>query len=120
MLGGVTLRNTSDAACSLPPRRPLVTIRWRGKTVPTAERDMGAGPPWPPAHVLAPGVSASVFFQWWSCGGAGPKEAVRPTFVLRFGHGLVVVARSAGATPPSCGGLGARRTLDVSSPLTEP
>jgi hypothetical protein len=119
MLGGVTIRNTSQAACSLPHRRPLVTISWRGKTVPTAERKLETGPPWPVAHVLAPAATAGVFFQWWSCGGPGPKEAVRPTFLLRFGRGLIVVARSADVTPPFCDGLGARRTIDVSRPLTE-
>jgi Domain of unknown function (DUF4232) len=117
MLGGITIRNTSNVACSLPQRRPLVTISWRGKPVPTNERPMGTGPPWPPAHVLAPGKTASVLFQWWSCGGPGPKEAVQPTFLLRFGHGLAVTARSGDVTPPFCGGLGGRRPLDVSRAL---
>src|SRR5438874_5435668 len=45
MLGSVTLQNTSDVACSLPQRRPLVTIGWRGKVIPTAERKMSTGPP---------------------------------------------------------------------------
>ena len=117
MLGGVTIRNTSDAACSLPERRPLVTIRWRGKPVPTTERPMGTAPTWPQAHILAPDKAASVFFQWWSCGGPGPKEAVRPTFLLRFGHELAVTASSGDVTPPFCSGLGGRHPLDVSRAL---
>jgi Protein of unknown function (DUF4232) len=117
MLGGVSIRNTGDAACSLPQGRPLVTISWRGKPVPTKERPMRTGPPWPQAHIVAPGKSASVFFQWWSCGGPGPKEAVQPTFLLRFGHGLAVTAHSGVVTPAFCSGLGAPRSLDVSRAL---
>lgn len=120
MLGGVTIRNTSNAACSLPHGRPLVTIGWRGNRLPTSERRMRTAPPWPQAHVLAPDGSASVFFQWRSCGGPGPERAVQPTFLLRFGHGLAVSARSGDVTPPFCAGLGGRRPLDVSHPLVEP
>jgi hypothetical protein len=117
MLGGVTIRNTSNDACSLPRRRPLVTINWRGKPVPTKERPMRTGPHWPQAHILAPDKTASVFFQWWSCGGPGPKEAVQPTLLLRFGHGSAVAARSGDVTPAFCSGLGGRRPLDVSRAL---
>lgn len=117
MLGAVSIRNTGDAACSLPPRRPSASIGWRGRTLPTTERPMTTGPPGPEARVLAAGTSASVFFQWWSCGGRGPREAVRPTFELRFGHGLVVTAQSSDVTPAFCGGLGGRRTLDVTRAL---
>lgn len=117
MLGSVRIKNTSYAACSLPQRRPAVTISWRGKPVPTSERSMATGPPWPRAHILAPGKAANVFFQWWSCGGSGPKAAVRPTFLLRFTRGLFVAARSRDVTPPFCGGLGAARPLDVSHML---
>ena len=120
MLGSVTLRNTSDVACALPRRRPLVTISWHGRTVPTKERPMRTGPPWPQAQILAPDTTASVFFQWWSCGGRGPRDAVRPAFLLRFGHGLTVTARSTDGTPPFCGGLGGRRPLDVSRALGTP
>jgi hypothetical protein len=117
MLGGVTIRNTSNVACSLPQRRPLVTISWRGKPVPTKERRMRTAPPWPQAHILAPDTTSNVFFQWWSCGGPGPKAAIRPTFQLRFGRGLAVTASSADVTPAFCGGLGSRRFLDVSRAL---
>ena len=118
MLGSVTLQNTSDVACSLPQRRPLVTISWRDKVIPTEERRMFAGPPWPRAHVLAPGQRASVYWQWFSCGGQGaPQVAVQPTFTLRFGPGLLVKARSDESTPPFCSGLGGRRILDVTHAL---
>ena len=117
MLGAVTIRNTSSAACSLPPRRPLASISWRGKPLATTERPMATGPPWPAARVLPPGAGAHVFFQWWSCGGPGPRAAVRPTFELRFGHGLIVNARSSVVTPAFCGGLGSRRYLDVTRAL---
>ena len=117
MLGGVTLQNTSSVACSLPAARPRVTISWRGKQLPTLERGMSTAPPWPRAHVLSPGAKADVSFQWWSCTGSYPKAAVRPTFVLRFGHGLLVTARSGDVTPRFCGGLGGRRPLDVSRAL---
>jgi hypothetical protein len=113
MLGAVTIRNTGNAGCSLPQRRPLASISWRGKALATTERRMMTGPPWPDARVLAPGTSANVFFQWWSCGGPGPRAAVRPTFELRFGHGLVVNARSSDVTPAFCAGLGGQRYLDV-------
>ena len=117
MLGDVTLINTSQTACSLPQQRPGVSIRWHGKQLQTEEEPNPNAPPWPRAHVLAPGAKAGVYFQWFSCGGSGPKAAVRPTFALRFGHGLLVTARSADVTPPFCGGLGGRRTLGVSPAL---
>ena len=117
MLGGVTLQNTTGTACSLPSRRPQMSISWRGKQLPTQERKMVTGPPWPRARVLAPGAKADVFFQWWSCGGSGPKAAVRPTFLVRFGQGLQLAARSGEPTPAFCGGLGGRRFLDVSRAL---
>ena len=117
MLGGVTLQNTSAVACSLPAARPRVTISWRGKQLPTLERGMPAAPPWPRAHVLAPGAKADVFFQWKSCGGSGPQAAVRPTFALEFRHNLLVTANSNDVTPAFCGGLGGQRLLDVSRPL---
>jgi len=117
MLGGVTLQNTSAAACSLPAARPRLTISWRGKQLLTREKGMPTAPPWPRAHVLAPGAKADVFFQWWSCGGSGLKSAVRPTFVMGFGHGLLVTARSKDVTPAFCGGLGDPRLLDVSRAL---
>jgi len=117
MLGGVTLQNASSTACSLPGRRPQMSISWRGKRLPTQERKMVTGPPWPRARVIAPGAKADVFFQWWSCGGSGPKAAVRPTFLVRFGHGLQLTARSGEATPAFCGGLGGTRFLDVTRAL---
>ncbi len=117
MLGGVTLRNISGTACSLPARRPRMSISWRGKQLPTQERKMVTGPPWPLVRVIAPGGKADVFFQLWSCGGSGPKAAVRPTFLVRFGHGLQLTARSGEATPAFCGGLGGTRFLDVSRAL---
>jgi len=117
MLGAVTIRNTGNAACSLPRRRPLASITWRGKPLATTERRMMTGPPWPEARVLAPGMRATVFFQWWSCGGPGPRATVRPTFELRFGHGVVVNARSNDVTPAFCAGLGGRRYLDVTRAL---
>jgi hypothetical protein len=118
MLGFVTLRNEADVACSLPQKRPLMSISWRGKVIPTEEHAMLTGPPWPRAHELAPGQKASVFWQWLSCGGVGaPQVAVRPTLTLRFGHGLVVRARADESTPPSCSGLRGRRFLDVTHVL---
>ena len=117
MLGSVTLQNTSAAACSLPATRPLASIRWRGKRLQTKEGANPNAPPWPLAHVLATGAKAGVYFQWFSCGGPGPRAAVRPTFVLRFGHGLLVTARSADVTSPFCGGLGGQRALGVSPVL---
>jgi hypothetical protein len=60
-----------------------------------------------------------VFWQWFSCGGPGPKEAVKPGFQLDFGRGLVVHALAPYATPAFCGGLGSTRNLDVSRPLIE-
>src|SRR5205814_1842326 len=118
MLGSVTLQNTSDVTCSLPQRRPLVRISWRDKVIPTAERRMSTGPPWPRAHALAPGQRASVYWQWWSCGGQGARQvAVQPTFTLRFGSGLLVRAPADESTPPFCSGLGGRRFLDVTNAL---
>ncbi len=117
MLGGVTLQNTGTAACSLPPVRPRMTIFWRGKQLQTQEHKMTTGQPWPLAHILAPGAKADVFFQWLSCGGSGPKAAVRPTFALSFGHGPLVTARSRDVTPAFCGGLGGTRYLGVSRAL---
>ena len=117
MLGGVTLQNVNATACSLPTRRPQMRIAWRGKQLPTQERKMTTGPTWPLARVLVPGAKADVFFQWLSCGGSGPQAAVRPTFLLRFGHRLLVTAASKDVTPAFCGGLGGRRFLGVSRAL---
>ncbi|HKU56860.1 MAG TPA: DUF4232 domain-containing protein [Gaiellaceae bacterium] len=118
LLGSVTLQNTSSVACSLPQGRPLVTVSWRGKVLPTQERNMLTGPPWPPAHALAPERRASVYWQWFSCGGQGaPRVAVRPTFTLRFGHNLLVTAHTRDMTPPFCSGLGGRRFLGVTHAL---
>ena len=117
MVGGVTLQNTGAVSCSLPSVRPGMTISWRGEELPTQERKMTTGPRWPLARVLPPGAKADVFFQWLSCGGSGPKAAVRPTFALSFGHGLRVTARSEDVTPAFCGGLGGARFLDVSRAL---
>jgi Protein of unknown function (DUF4232) len=120
MLGGITLRNTSGVACSLPTTRPAVRMSWEGQWLPTRETPMPSpGASFTPARVLAPGAKASVFFQWWSCGGPGPRAAVRPGFQLTFGHGLVVVASSAVATPSFCGGLSGTRNLAVSRPQIE-
>ena len=119
MLGGMTLENISAAACSLPQIRPRMTLSWRGEPLPTQQRKMTTAPPWPLARVLAPGAKADVFFQWWSCGGSGPKAAVRPAFTLRFGQRLVVTARSSDVTTPFCGGLGGTRSLDVSRALVQ-
>ena len=117
MLGGITLQNTSAAACSLPTARPLVGISWHGERLPTKEGANPNAPPRPRAHILAPGAKAGVYFQWWSCGGPGPRAAVRPTFILRFGRGLLVTARSADVTNAFCGGLGGQRLLGVSHVL---
>jgi hypothetical protein len=119
MLGGVTLQNISAIPCSLPTRRPQMRISWRGKPLPTQERKMTTGPTWPLARVLVPGAKTEVFFQWLSCGGSGPKAAVRPTFALRFGNHLLVTARSKDVTPAFCGGLGGTRFLDVSRALVD-
>jgi Protein of unknown function (DUF4232) len=119
LLGAVTLVNTSATACSLPRQHPLVSISWHGERLQTAERPNPNAPPWPRADVLAPGEKADVYFQWFSCGGSGPNEAVRPTFGLRFGRVLVVSARSTDVTPAFCSGLGGTRNLDVSPPLVE-
>lgn len=121
MLGGVTLRNTSGVACSLPDTRPAARISWDGQWLPTREVPMATPAPsiMSPAHVLGPGQQATVYWRWWSCGGPGPRAAVRPGFQLTFGHGLVVTAISTQTTPSFCGGLGGTRNLDVSRPLIE-
>jgi Protein of unknown function (DUF4232) len=119
MLGGVAIRNTSALECSLPSGRPAARMSWDGQWLPTRERTMAAPAGFSDAGVLAPGAKAVVLWQWWSCGGPGPRAAVRPGFQLRFGHGLVVIARSTDVTPAFCSGLGGTRNLDVSSPLTE-
>jgi Domain of unknown function (DUF4232) len=117
MLGGVTFQNISGTACSLPGRRPQMSIGWHGKQLPTQQRNMATAPSWPRAGTIAPGATADVYFQWWSCGSSGPKAPVRPTFLVNFGHGLRIRARSAETTPAFCGGLGGRRFLDVSRAL---
>lgn len=120
MLGGVGIRNTSGVVCSLPDARPAARISWHGRWLPTHEVPLATSAVssvMSPAHVLRPGQEATVYFQWWSCGGPGPRAAVRPGFQLSFGHGLVVVARSTVVTPAFCGGLGGTRNLDVSRPL---
>jgi Protein of unknown function (DUF4232) len=117
MLGGITLINTSATACSLLQQQPLVRMSWHGQRLQTEEEPNPNAPAWPRAHILAPGAKAGVYFQWFSCGGPGPRRAVRPTFALRFGHGLLVIAPSTDVTPPFCGGLGGRRVLGVSDAL---
>jgi hypothetical protein len=119
MLGGITLHNTSGVACSLPDARPAARMSWDGGWLPTREVPLPAPRGFTKAGVLPPGAKALVLFQWWSCGDTGLKATVRPGFQLTFGHGLVVLARSADATPPFCAGLGGTRNLDVSRPLVE-
>ncbi len=120
LLGGVTILNTSNVACALPSRRPPTSIDWRGKRLPTREATFAAPGIFRPVRLLSPGAKASVLWQWFSCGGNGPKAAVRPTLILRFGHGLIVTARSNEATPAFCGGLGgSRRLLLVSGAVIE-
>jgi hypothetical protein len=117
LAGGIDIRNTSGVACALPTSRPKATISWHGRQLSTREEPLGAPAGLSSAPVLAPGAKASVFWQWFSCGGPGPRAAVRPTFRLRFEHDLVVTARSSDLTPAFCGGLGGRRTLAVSRAL---
>jgi hypothetical protein len=102
-----------------PP--PAARISWDGQWLPTREVPMATPAPsiMSPAHVLGPGQQATVYWRWWSCGGPGPRAAVRPGFQLTFGHGLVVTAVSTQTTPAFCGGLGGTRNLDVSRPLME-
>ena len=116
--GGVNLRNTSGAACSLPDTRPGARISWDGRWLPTREVALAtpAPPVMSPTRVLGAGERATVYWQWWSCGGPGPRAAVNPGFQLSFRHGLLVTAISTDATPPFCGGLEGTRNLAVSRP----
>jgi Protein of unknown function (DUF4232) len=119
MLGGVTIRNTSGLACSLPAGRPTMRMSWDGQWLPTHELPMATPAGFAGAGVIAPGAKAVVLWQWASCGGPGPHVAVRPGFQLQLAPGLVVFARSADVTPKFCGGLGGTRGLAVSRPLHE-
>lgn len=119
MDGGATLTNVSESACSLPGGRPSVRMVWRGRIVPTQEIGEAAGDP--PIRVLAAHSKAVVAMDWsnW-CGkpSGGTIFRIRPTFLLRFAGGLRVDAPGWVATPPRCGGSGARVSmLAVSRPF---
>lgn len=105
MDGGVSLVNTSTAACSLPPTPPRVSIFWNGKELPARQKLMhGAGTAF--VHVLTPGAKAWVPMDWanW-CGKPSEGALISPTLLLRFGT-LQVAARATEMTPPRCGSPG--------------
>lgn len=121
MIGGATLTNTSDAACSLPAIRPAVRISEHGRPLLVREQGLtGSFLPttWKPARVLTPGTRAEVLLDWgrlnWDCG-----RSARPTprFVLRFSTGLELTGIASGLILPACGVRDS--ALGVSRPLLE-
>jgi hypothetical protein len=113
LAGGVTILNTGRIACALPSARPHFWISFHGKQLPMRQ-EAGEGPTgFSTVRILAPRTKASVYWEWYSCAGPGVTSAVNPTFQLRFGHGLVVAARSSHVTLAFCG----RRTFAVSPSL---
>jgi Domain of unknown function (DUF4232) len=109
-VGGADIKNVGDRACSLPAGWPRVRLTSGGKALVVHQQRplRSAGPPGPPARVLAPGQTAVVEMQWLNwCGsphaaishGGEPLTVLKVNFLLRFGAGLVVAAESAG-TPP--------------------
>jgi len=123
MLGGATLRNTSESTCSLPTGRPTFRIVWHGKThaIPVRSMDsLSAVPPWPRARVVAPGRPAFIVMQWFGLpviGGAAPPRSVqrlcnrvtgtnfKPLVELQYPGGLRLASRATGLTLSVCGPL---------------
>jgi len=121
MLGGAKIRS-SEAACSLPSRAPLVQIVWQGRVMPVRQVDGMAVSGATPVRVLAPGARAFIYMQWreW-CGNPPETTVIRPVFQLRF-PGLAVNARAVEMSPPRCDspGSGTRGSrIAVSRPLTD-
>jgi hypothetical protein len=120
MLGGATVTNTGQAACSLPVTRPDVRITLHGKRLQVREQSMTGSslPTWKSARALAPNAKAEVLMDWgrlnWEC---GTSSRPTPRFVLRFASGLKVSGIAGGLTLPTCG-LRAS-TIAVSRPLHE-
>ena len=115
VLGGALITNRSGAACTLPSRRPVVRITWRGRPMQVRQPAPSRGEVQSgnPAHVLAPGAKALVSMRWGNWCGRRPSGL--PTFRLLFGHGLTLKAPGLGV--PRCIGRGAPGFLDVSRPL---
>lgn len=94
MLGGVTVENTGETACSLPLARPKLTLYWNGRPLQVQERKWPYKLNFTPAHVLLRGNSAVVETQWWNWCGRPLQAAVPPTVLLRFADGLRITARA--------------------------
>lgn len=123
MLGGASIANTSDSACSLPSGRPVVRISWRGRRMPIREQPGpgSIGPSFHPAHVLAPGAQAEVIMQWrakWYCGTGPERTNFSPRFQLHLSRSLLVVATADGMIQPNCG-KAVTSYLGVTRPLAD-
>lgn len=134
MMGGATLRNTSDSVCSLPTSRPTFRILWQRAllAIPVRPGTLAA-PPWPRARTLAPDQRAFVVMDWLALpvigGAAAPRRFQRlcnrdtganfkPLVELRYRDGLTLAARATGLTLPLCGPLHSS-WMDVGRPQVE-
>ena len=134
MMGGATLRNTSDSVCSLPTSRPTFRILWQGAllAIPVRPGTLAA-PPWPRARTLAPDQRAFVVMDWLALPVIGGAAAARrfqrlcnrdtganfkPLVELRYRDGLTLAARATGLTLPLCGPLHSS-WMDVGRPQVE-
>ncbi len=131
LLGGVTVTNHGRAACRLSGR-PVITFAGGSPHELLREQAMKPAPEDPVEHysatiVLAPGRSASVFFQWFNW--CDPQSKAPPTSAAAGGrrpsHVLVTLrpgARAIVATVaqlrtmylPVCGDPGAPSAISVS------
>jgi len=111
LLGGATVKNTSDSTCTLPRGRPRVRISLHGRPLSVREVVPPNQPPGATAHVLRPGHKAIVWLQWFNwCG----RSSVPSVFALQFHGGPTVQAAEDGL--PRCDDPQVESSIYVSVP----
>jgi Protein of unknown function (DUF4232) len=117
-LGGLIVRNTGGATCSLPAGRPHVNVSFRGKPLPTVERSWSPQESFgKPAHDLAPGAGAFLEIGWSDACMTVTTTAPSSRFAtlrIRFRDGLSMVVPETppdrSVVVPGCNGVVTRPT----------
>ena len=126
LLGGLSVKNTSGAACGLP-NRPMLRLMTgpralEGRELPWTEWS-SVGIDHSHLRVLAPGKTAFVIVQWRGCPSWAPSPGGYFRAVLQVSFpgapSQLNVPLSAPITPP-CNSLGEPSTLSVSYFVEQP
>jgi hypothetical protein len=119
--GGLGFTNTSSSACSLPLGIPRARLLWHGQRL--AVRQIHVAHPFrmggePVVHVLGPGKSAQIDFDWrnW-CGPPKLSNYPRdfPTLEFQFRGGPLLEMRS--GPRPHCASPTSPSTITATQPL---